>query len=71
MCDLCNVFGCIRGCPNYDEDQDGYKICPSCETHLYNGDVWYPEFGVCEHCIDDYMISVDTTHIMEPEDNDN
>jgi hypothetical protein len=68
MCDLCNVFGCIKGCPNYNEDKEGFIICPNCEEHLHNGDIYYPEFDICEFCIDDYKVSVDVNYILEPED---
>ena len=68
MCDLCHYTPCIRGCPNYDEDQDGYEICPSCGSHLYQGDIKYPEFEICEYCIDDYRVEVDLMHFTEPEE---
>lgn len=54
MCDLCLVSGCVKGCPNYDEDRDGFIICPNCGEHLYDGDTHYPELDTCEFCIDEY-----------------
>jgi hypothetical protein len=42
----------------------------SCGAHLHQGDVEYPDFGVCENCIDDYRVEVDLMHTTEPEEND-
>jgi hypothetical protein len=35
------------------EPKPKYK-CPHCGNYLYGGDHWYPEFGVCEYCVDIY-----------------
>ena len=53
-CDLCLESPCVKGCPNYDEDQEGFILCPSCDVHLHNGDVWYPEFDICEFCLKEH-----------------
>lgn len=68
MCDLCHYTPCIRGCPNYEEDDYGFKECMGCGAHLHQGDVEYPDFGVCENCIDDYRVEVDIMHMVEPEE---
>jgi hypothetical protein len=54
MCDLCFRTPCAFDCPNYNEDDDGFITCPTCNIHLHQGDIWYPEFDVCEFCISDF-----------------
>ena len=59
MCELCLYTPCLRGCPNYDEDSVGFIVCPSCNTHLYERDIYYPDFDICEFCIDEYKKEVE------------
>lgn len=38
---------------------DVYIICPNCGIKIYEGDMWYPDWNVCENCIDDFKKEVD------------
>ena len=59
MCDLCHYTPCIKSCPNYDKDKEGFIVCHNCKEHLYQGDTYYPDLDVCEFCIDEYLETVE------------
>lgn len=56
MCELCNQFPCLSGCPN-EQPVTEYKICTSC------GDVIDDEYAemddgpVCYNCLHDFSVS--------------
>lgn len=42
-----------------ENDIELYIVCQKCGEHLHDGDIYYPEIGVCEYCMDDYRCVVD------------
>jgi formylmethanofuran dehydrogenase subunit E len=45
--------------PNPYEQDYSYLECSSCGEKLYDGDVYYPELYVCEHCLKSYQVRVE------------
>lgn len=37
-----------------EEDTQIHITCQHCGEYLYDGDVYYPELGVCEYCLVEY-----------------
>ena len=42
-----------------EEDAQIHVVCQRCGEYLYDGDIYYPELGVCEYCLMDYKKVVD------------
>lgn len=36
------------------EDDIPITYCPTCGEALYEGDIFYPDFEVCEYCLDNH-----------------
>lgn len=53
MCDLCLHTPCVSGCPNKPDPIPILK-CENCNMELFDGDVYYPELGVCQYCVEDF-----------------
>ena len=45
--------------PNSIEYDETHIVCQNCGEKLYDGDTYYPELGVCEHCLSDYKEGVE------------
>ena len=45
--------------PNPLENEVFHLVCPNCEQSLYEGDIYYPELGLCEYCLQDYKERVE------------
>ena len=36
-----------------------YILCTNCGERLYEGDIYYPEIGLCEYCLPNYKERVE------------
>jgi hypothetical protein len=68
VCDLCLRKPCLQGCPNKDDDEDGFIICRGCGTHLHIGDTVYFDYDICEYCIDEHATEITVETLTEEED---
>lgn len=41
------------------EHSETHIVCSNCGESLYDGDIYYPQIGLCEYCLPDYKERVE------------